>query len=444
MREAAGWPDPLSAPGAARFLSDERLARRAAAGDRRAFAAIFGRHHQGIYRYCLAILGDAQEAQDALQNTMVKAMRALPDESRQIRLKPWLYRIAHNESIDLVRGRRRAQPLQLELEAVVTEPPEKAEWRDRLRGLLGDLERLPERPRGALVMRELGGLSFEEIGEALGATPAAARQAVYEARLGLRRMQAGREMACDAVTRALSDADGGVRGRADVRAHLHECEDCRAFAARIRARRSDLGAVAPLPAAATAAILRRVAGAHGGAGGGVAAALGGGGKVLGGSVALKSAATLAVVAAVGAGAVERDGLLDNGAAAAGPGVEAPSRPGGIGPGTPAARGRAIAGPTPAAGGAPPPPGSRTAASVGGEEAAGPHAESPGTVPSADAPVGPGVHEKTGVPASQAQDRSAGAGDNGAAGPGTGPSRTRRKPAGPGQEDRIATPLSRLA
>ena len=87
------------------LLGDDRLARRAAAGDRQAFAVLYQRHHQSLFRYCRAILGDAEDAADALQNTMAAALRALPGERREIRLKPWLYRIAHNESISLLRRR---------------------------------------------------------------------------------------------------------------------------------------------------------------------------------------------------------------------------------------------------------------------------------------------------------------------------------------------------
>src|SRR5215212_6319892 len=102
-------------PGFARLLSDERLTQRAVGGDERAFAAIFRRYHQSLYRYCLAIVGNPEDAQDALQNAMVKVLRALPGEERRIDLKPWLYRIAHNESIDLVRRRRESRELDAEL-----------------------------------------------------------------------------------------------------------------------------------------------------------------------------------------------------------------------------------------------------------------------------------------------------------------------------------------
>src|SRR5256885_12006678 len=106
MSEAAlpGFGHPRAA--ALRLASDAHLVRIAVRGEQRAFAAIFQRYHQELYRYCRAILGDTEEAGDALQNAMVKVMRALPGEKREIALRPWLYRIAHNEAIALLRQRR--------------------------------------------------------------------------------------------------------------------------------------------------------------------------------------------------------------------------------------------------------------------------------------------------------------------------------------------------
>ena len=235
-------------------MNDERLVRRAVAGDERAFAAIFRRYNQDLYRYCLAIVGNPADAQDALQNTMVKALRSLPGERREINLKPWLYRVAHNESIDLLRLRR-GEELDPETVAPGASLAETATVRQRLRGLIADLGRLPERQRGALVMRELSDLGFEQIGEALGTSAATARQIVYEARLGLRQMEAGREMRCETVTRAISDGDGRTLRRRDVRAHLRACSECRAFRAGIEQRHGDLAALRPMPAVAAAALL---------------------------------------------------------------------------------------------------------------------------------------------------------------------------------------------
>lgn len=297
--------------GFARMLSDERLTRRAVGGDERAFAAIFRRYHQSLYRFCLTIVGNSEDAQDALQNTMMKVLRALPGEERKIELKPWLYRIAHNESIDLLRRRRETRELDAEQAAPGYGLAEDAATRERLRQLLVDLEELPERQRETLVMRELAGLGFEEIGAALGTSGAVARQTLYEARLSLRQMEEGREMGCDEVTRALSDGDGRIARRRDVRAHLRSCTDCRRFQEEIQSRQHDLAALSPLPAIAAAGILQGVlGGSQAAAGGGLVAALGGGAaQTIGASAAAKGIATAAVVAAVGVGAADRSGVI---------------------------------------------------------------------------------------------------------------------------------------
>ncbi len=311
MSEVATTSPRASGAGVMRVLSDDRLTRRAARGDEQAFAAIFDRYHQSLYRYCLAIVGDPQDAQDALQNTMVKVLRALPGEERTLELKPWLYRIAHNESIELLRRRRETRPLDMELASPGAGLAEKAMTRDRLRRLISDLDQLPERQRGALVMRELAGLDFAEIGAAFGTSAAVARQTLYEARLSLRQMDEGRAMSCATVTKMLSDGDGRVGRRRDVRAHLRTCASCRRFREEIGARERDLAALAPLPAVAAAGLLQSLLGGHGVGGGGLAGALGGGAaKTLGTSAALKGAATVAVVAAIGVGAADRGGLVD--------------------------------------------------------------------------------------------------------------------------------------
>jgi RNA polymerase sigma factor (sigma-70 family) len=299
--------------GITRVFSDDRLAQRAVKGDKRAFAAIFDRYHQSLYRYCLAVVGNSQDAEDALQNTMIKVLRALPGEERHIKLKPWLYRIAHNESIELLRRRRETRQLDPELATAGSGLAEEAATRERLRGLISDLDELSERQRGVLVMRELAGLDFAEIGTALGTSPAAARQTLYEARLSLRQMDEGREMSCERVTRALSDGDGRVTRRRDLRAHLRACASCRRFGEEIESRERDLAALSPLPAIAAAGLLQGLLGGHGAGSGGVAGVLGGGAaKSLGASVALKGAATVAVVAAIGVTAADRGGLIDTG------------------------------------------------------------------------------------------------------------------------------------
>ncbi len=311
--------------------SDDALARLAAKGEQRAFATIYERHHQGLYRYCRSIVRNDEDARDALQSAMAKALAALPGETREITLKPWLYRIARNESISLLRRRAPASPVE-NVDELVDPRHRDEETRDRLRNLVSDLAELPEKQRSALVMRELTGLDYDEIGTALDSSPSAAKQSVYEARDALHQLEEGRGMACEAVRRSISADDRRVlRGRR-LRAHLRSCGECRAFERGMRARRGDLSVLAPpLPAAAAAALLKSVLAAGGGAagGGGLAAAIAGGGASAGGTAALKAGAALVAVLA-GVGAYEAAGHTGSGGgdrAATSPVASAKQRPG---------------------------------------------------------------------------------------------------------------------
>ena len=293
-----------------RLLGDDRLARRAANGEREAFAVLYRRHHQALYRYCRAIVGNEEDAADALQNTMTAALRALPGERREIRVKPWLYRIAHNESVSLLR--RRAPHADLDAAAdVAAQVGPDAGTRERLRQLVADLRELPDRQRGALVMRELSGLDYDDIAATLDTSAPATKQLVYEARTALHEMAEGRDMSCDSVRRLMSAEDRRtLRGR-KVRAHLRECAGCREFKETMDLRRRDLAAIAPaLPALAAASILQGLGGGGSAGGGALAGLLGGGaGKVAATSALAKGAATVAVVATVGAGAAGVTGSL---------------------------------------------------------------------------------------------------------------------------------------
>jgi RNA polymerase sigma factor (sigma-70 family) len=253
----------------ARLLSDERLAKEVASGRESAFTALFSRYHQQLYRYCRSLTGSDQDAQDALQSTFANALIALRAARRDAPLRPWLYRIAHNESISLVRSRRPTLEVPEELASTV-DVHDSAQQRERLATLVADLQELPERQRGALVMRELNGLSHEEIAQALQVSVGAAKQTIFEARRSLLEFAEGRAMGCEDVLRVLSDADGrSLRGRR-IRGHLRTCPSCSAFASGIQDRRADMLALWPvLPAASAAGLLAKLTGAgsaHGGGG----------------------------------------------------------------------------------------------------------------------------------------------------------------------------------
>lgn len=173
--------DRRSVPLRLRLLSDERLARRAEKGDRRAVEAISQRYRQDLYRFCLAMTGNPGDAKAALEGTIVKAGRGLGTGERQIRLKPWLYRIARSETMDALCGPRGTGTL----------APDQHR-------LLADLERLSQRQRAVFVMRELSGLGFAEIGAAFGISAATAEDDHRSAhkRLGrLDRLRSGVDLA---------------------------------------------------------------------------------------------------------------------------------------------------------------------------------------------------------------------------------------------------------
>jgi RNA polymerase sigma factor (sigma-70 family) len=290
---------------------EDRLARLAGDGNERAFAVLYERHYQPLYRYCRSLVRNDADAQDALQSTFTAALAALRRGQRDAPLRPWLFRIAHNESISLLRRRRPDAALSEATESTVPSAEHSAEDRARLAALVGDLSQLPERQRGALLMRELSGLSHDQIAQAFGISLGAAKQTVFEARRSLAEFAEGRAMACDEIQRVISDGDGRARRARRVRAHLRDCSRCAAFATAISGREADLRALSPaLPVAAASGILARLTGlgsGHGSGASGVAASATG--KAATTVMSLKAAtAGVALVTAAAAGTA---GVLHN-------------------------------------------------------------------------------------------------------------------------------------
>ena len=297
-------------------MGDEALASRAAAGNNAAFSALYERYYEPLLGYCRSILLNAEDAHDATQSALENALRALPRREPGRALKPWLYRIAHNEAINIV---RRRQPVAsgVDTDDLLTVPgPEvDAEQRTRLAQLVDDLRMLPERQRGALVMRELSGLSYDEIALALGVSNEAARRAVFDARSSLHDAIDGRATECTSIRRCLSDGDRRHLRARGVRAHLRSCDDCATFERAMGMRQADLHMLGPWLAGGAGALgllgygtstasagILLASGA--GAGGGAAAAGGGGLGWAGLPVAIKGLAVAAVVATTGTAAVE--------------------------------------------------------------------------------------------------------------------------------------------
>ena len=295
-------------PGLATVVHRRRrsLTRSADGGDAAAFAVVYERHHQDLYRYCRSILHHDQDAQDALQSTMTRAFAALQEEPRNFELRPWLFRIAHNEAISLLRRRRPADGLE-ELATRDAPVEEQVSLRADLQRLQQDLAALHERQRAALVLRELNGLSHAEIAQVLDCTPRAVKQSIYEARTGLLHAREGREMTCDDVCLALSDGDGRVLRGGRLRAHVRACSSCRRFQQELALRPRQLAMLAPpLPVAAGAAIIAQLLPASGAATAGLLSSSSAAGTMA--ALGPKAVATIAAVAAAtgGTAAIRHD------------------------------------------------------------------------------------------------------------------------------------------
>ncbi len=176
------------------------------------------------------------------------------------------------------------------------DPLAEAERRDDLRRLVADVRNLPEQQRSALLMRELEGLSYAELADALDVTVPAVKSLLVRARMGLVEAAEARDTACSEIRSDLTLSFGrGVRASAKARRHMRECSGCRDYRSDLRGVRAGLSALTPT--GHSAGLLAKLVGL-GGAGGGAAAS--GGAAAGGGAVAVGGGAVAATTAKVAA------------------------------------------------------------------------------------------------------------------------------------------------
>ncbi len=195
--------------------SDERLMRRFQAGDARAFEALVRRHRPALWNFLLRHVGDRARAEDLLQDTLLRAVKASGEWVDRAKVTTWLFTIARNLATDELRRavHRRAEPLDGRDDdaaapidrATADDPPpdavaEGALLRPRL---LAALAALPGEQREVFLLREQGGLGFREIAEVTGIPENTVKSRMRYALEGLRRALAGMGIT--------SDAAGGAR-----------------------------------------------------------------------------------------------------------------------------------------------------------------------------------------------------------------------------------------
>jgi RNA polymerase sigma factor (sigma-70 family) len=173
----------LSAP-LLRTQSDRRLAALAADGHDRAFEAIVERYRRPLQRYLRRLLSEAL-AEDVLQASFVRAWQALRAGTDVRDLRPWLYRIAHNQALNTLRAAGEAlAPVSAEIPAVSLEA--EVERREELRQTLHGIEALPDRQRAALVAVAVADRPHADVARELGMSDGALRQLLLRARTTLR------------------------------------------------------------------------------------------------------------------------------------------------------------------------------------------------------------------------------------------------------------------
>jgi RNA polymerase sigma-70 factor (ECF subfamily) len=170
------------------------------AGDREAFAELVEKTSAQIYRMMVRILGDQQDAEDVLQETYIKAFRSLPGFEGRSSITTWLYRIAVNEALMLVRKRKphtisvdddssfdpEVENDAMEIIDFCCLPEGELLSRESRHFLDQAVQNLPENLRVVFVMRDQEGLSIQETAEALDLSENNIKTRLLRARLRLR------------------------------------------------------------------------------------------------------------------------------------------------------------------------------------------------------------------------------------------------------------------
>jgi RNA polymerase sigma factor (sigma-70 family) len=191
-------PPPALPPAMLAAMADDTLVGLVAAGSDDAFAALDARYRRRLVRFAQGFVpGGTADAEDVVQDAMVRAVRALRNGSRPEAVGAWLHRITRNCALDLTASRRRHPVVEL---ADYAHPPaedaqEAVERSLGVRGLVADVCQLPVTQRSALVLRELEGRSYADIADQLDTTVPAVKSLLVRARQGLKRARDGRRAA---------------------------------------------------------------------------------------------------------------------------------------------------------------------------------------------------------------------------------------------------------
>jgi RNA polymerase sigma factor (sigma-70 family) len=314
---------PVSTP-LMRLRSDDQLLAWFRAGNNEAFDVLHDRYRQRLFAYVRQMLspGSRQDAEDVMQDVFVRAYGSLRADGREMNVRAWLYRVAHNRCIDHL---RRPIPPAADVFEVsrkpLQDPVEEAQRREDLARLVADIAQLPEQQRSALLMRELDGMSYTDLAAALEVTVPAVKSLLVRARVGLVDAAEARDADCHEIRDELLAAyDRGVKASARARRHMRGCPACADYRAQLRGVQRSFAVLSPVgfgPVALVAKLLGvggagGSAAASGTAAGGTAVAGSGAAAATGGIAAVtacKVAAVVCTAAITAGGAVEANHIV---------------------------------------------------------------------------------------------------------------------------------------
>lgn len=242
-------PGITSGAGAFAKLEDDRLVSAIRDGHDEAFEVFYDRYHAGVLSFCRHMLGNREDAEDAVQQTFLATYKQAHDARPPAHPRAWVYTVARNRCLTTIRARRESSTDALE---PTTEGlDEEVERRQELRELLGDLGRLPEDQRVALLLFELGALDQTEIAETIGCPPAKVKALVYQARTTLAHRAEARNARCSDIREQLATLRGGTLNNRAIKHHLEICEGCSEFRDEVRRQRARFGLILPVIPLAT-------------------------------------------------------------------------------------------------------------------------------------------------------------------------------------------------
>jgi RNA polymerase sigma factor (sigma-70 family) len=302
-----------------RLQSDERLVALTRRGNQAAYEALVARYQARLLAFCRHMLGSREDAEDVLQEVFAAAYNAMVADERPLNVRPWLYRIARNRSLNHLRRVQAigVDSMDVHLSENGASTADKVHRREEFRLLVQDVQGLAETQRTALLLREIDALSYEQIAEAMETTVPSVKSLLVRARVSLAESAEARHLTCEEVRDELGEvAEGLQRTSPPVRRHLRTCDRCAAFRKELRRTNRALAAVFPVgPLLLIKKLLLANLGTTASAGGSAAAAASAGAASAGaggalsagvGAMASKAAAGLAAAAIVTAGAVEVD------------------------------------------------------------------------------------------------------------------------------------------